>query len=549
MVDLCMRFVLLTFVMLLCSSAVIAQPWAGRTMAWHRSGARPFTTPGPTVLVDTLGADPTGSRPSDAAVAAALDQVRDGGTVVFGAGSYLLRTPVVVPSGTTIRGAGADGTTIRMSVGAGIDPIRIQGSMLRMIVPLNTPSARGDSVLVTPFGAEGGELMLRLTMQDSDLVFSDWARGSVGQLLEVRSRRGDSLMLNTPLRLAVDTARQPYLAFIRPAERIMLRCFTIEQMDSSTQQVDNISISHARDIVIDGVRSRKTNFGHIVFESSMHCTVTRCDLAESYGYGGGGRGYGVVLQFTSGDIRVEDNVFRTLRHSMLLQAGANGNVLAYNASDAPYWESFPSDAAGDLVLHGNWVFANLAEGNDVAHVVIDNSHGANGHHNAFLRNRAREYGLFMGASPYADSTMILGNEITSSSIIKGLFLTGGKGLRSVGNYVKSRLTPAADTTRVPASFIYRRKPAMYEGRSWPPHGSALVSERDTIPARRRQLAGINTCPCSDAGFTSVPHESATDTPPVATYSIDLRGRMLDPDAGVKPIVTCRIGNIEYRLVP
>lgn len=539
--------------MLLCfvvCQQALAQPWAGRTMAWHRSGARPFTTPGPTVLVDTLGADPTGARTSDAAVAAALDQVREGGTVVFGPGTYLLRQPIAVPSGTTIRGAGADATTLRMGVGTGVDPIRIQGSMLRMIAPLNTPSARGDSVLVTPFGAEGGELMLRLTMQDSDLVFSDWARGSVGQLLEVRSRRGDSLLLRTPLRLDVDTARQPYLAFIRPAEGIMLRCFTIEQMDSSTQEVDNISISHARDIVIDGVRSRKTNFGHIVFESSMHCTVTRCDLAESYGYGGGGRGYGVVLQFTSGDIRIEDNVFRTLRHSVLLQAGANGNAIAYNASDAPYWESFPADAAGDVVLHGNWVFANLAEGNDVAHIVIDNSHGANGHHNAFLRNRAREYGLFMGASPYADSTMILGNEITNTGIIKGLFTIGGKGVLSVGNYVKGRRTPAADSTPVPTSFIYGRMPALYDGRRWPPHGSALVAERDTIPARRRQLAGANTCPCSDAGFTTVLQDNATDMPPEATYSVDLRGRLLAaPDAAVPAIVTRRIGSIEYRLVP
>ena len=545
-----MRFVLLTLGILLSSISTLAQPWVGRTMAWHRSGARPFTTSGPTVLVDTLGADPTGSLTSDAAVAAALDHVREGGTVVFGAGTYLLRQPIVVPSGTTIRGAGADATTLRMGVGTNSHPIRIQGSMLRMIAPITAPALRGDSVLVSPLGGDGQGFMLRLTMNDSDLVYSDWARGSVGQLLEVRSRRGDALVLNTPLRLDVDTARRPYLAFLRPAERIMLRCFTIEQMDSSAQQIENISISHARDVVIDGVRSRKTNFGHIVFESSMHCTVTRCDLAESYGYGGGGRGYGVVLQFTSGDIRVEDNVFRTLRHSMLLQAGANGNVLAYNASDAPYWESFPSDAAGDLVLHGNWVFANLAEGNDVAHVVIDNSHGANGYHNAFLRNRAREYGFFMGSSPYADSTMILGNEITSSSIIKGLFLTGGKGLLSVGNHVKGRLTPASDTTRVPASFIYGRMPALYDGRIWPPHGAAMASQRDTIPARRRQLAGINTCPCADAGFTSVHGTDTRDHDrPATVLTIDLRGRMVRPNTLRQPISTRRNGDVEYHLVP
>ncbi|MBK6996924.1 MAG: hypothetical protein IPH31_19135 [Lewinellaceae bacterium] len=38
---------------------------------------------------------------------------------------------------------------------------------------------------------------------------------------------------------------------------------------------------------------------------------------------------------------------------MLLQSGSNGNVLGYNFSTDPYWEEFPNDAAGDIVLHGN----------------------------------------------------------------------------------------------------------------------------------------------------------------------------------------------------
>jgi hypothetical protein len=487
--------------------------------------------------------------PSDAAIAAALDSVqRRGGTVIFGSGTYLVRQPITIPSFTTVQGAGADATTLVLDVGSNRDPISIRGSALRMIAPITAPFQRGDSMIVAGMVPADTNLMVRVVMQDEDLVESDWARGSVGQLLEVRDRRGDTLVLAAPLRFGADLQRSPYLVIIRPAQQIRLRCLTLEQRDSSAQQVDNISVSHARDVVIDGVRSRKTNFAHVTFEASMHCTVARCDFAESFGYGGGGRGYGVVLQFTSGDIRVEDNVFSTLRHSMLLQAGANGNVLSYNASAAPYWEQFPNDAAGDVVLHGNWVFGNLAEGNDVAHIVIDNSHGANGHFNAFLRNRAREYGFFMGASPYADSTMILGNEITNTGIIKGLFITGGSGLLSVGNEVKGRRTPASDTTQVPTSFVYGVVPERYSGLRWPPHGTP--STRDTIPARRRQLAGTETCPCTTEAFTHVSeHEGEEQLPAVLhTVDVDVVGRPAIPSLNPTVIGTYRHGTTLYRLV-
>jgi hypothetical protein len=95
--------------------------------------------------------------------------------------------------------------------------------------------------------------------------------------------------------------------------------------------------------------------------------------------GGGGKGYGIMVQNTSGDCLIENNIFRHLRHSMILQAGSNGNVFGYNYSIDPYWTevSLPSNAAGDIVLHGNYVYANLFEGNLGQQIVIDDSHGIN----------------------------------------------------------------------------------------------------------------------------------------------------------------------------
>jgi hypothetical protein len=525
-----MKLLTLISTLTLCLSPLLSQQWQGRTMQWMRSGSRVFSSPELRIYLDSLGADPTGAMPSDDAMTQALAIAQgEGATIVLGAGTYMFRRTVMIPSNTTIQGQGANATTLMFNDIGETDCIRIQGGMTRALYPLVQPLKRGDSLLYFDGGVMEPGALLRIVMNDSDYVYSDWARGSVGQVVEVRSSIGQATMLDTPLRLDVAMARNPRCIRLIPAEKIRVRCLAIERTDSTAQQTANIRIQYARDVVIDGVRSRNTNFGHIVIEASARVTVTRCDIAESFGYGGGGRGYGVVCQFTASDCRIEDNIFSDLRHSMLLQAGANGNVFAYNSSVNARWTEFPNDAAGDVVFHGNWVFGNLVEGNDVCHIVVDNSHGANGWFNTVLRNRSREYGLFMGASPYADSTTIMGNEITNAGLFKGLFITGGAGLVNIGNIVKGKLTPPQLSIVPPASFLYSSRPSSYQGTIWPPHGAADPSQRDTIPARMRMLVSKQTCPC-EADIPTTVAERGPSTPnfdgvnQVLVY--DVQGRLV-----------------------
>lgn len=536
-----MRFVV---ALVLLSTSITAQPWRVYTTQWNRAGARPFVQPTMVVDIDTLGADPTGVTPSDAAFQRALTLLSGGGTLRLGNGSYLLRSQLALPSRITLQGRGALATRIITDVPNDAHPIIIHGGVPRMAMQINAPLRRGDAFITgASFRPERGT-MLRIVPDDSSLMYSDWARGSSGQIIEVDDVRGDTIVLTQPLRMSVDTSRKAYLTQITPAEQVRIRCVSIEQRDSSAQQVSNIHVAYARDVVIDGVLSRKTNFAHITMEYAMHCTVTRCDFAESYGYGGGGRGYGVVLQFATGDCRIVDNVFSTLRHSMLLQAGANGNALCYNASQNPRWTEFPNDAAGDVVFHGNWVYANLVEGNSVAHIVLDNSHGANGWHNMILRNHAREYGLFMNSSPWSDSTCIMGNVISNTSIIKGMFTVGGMGLLSIGNRVKGRLTPANDTTIVPRTFAYTSLPEYFL--------------REPIPARVRQTEGGTTCPCVDDLPTTVDDDAGTTQAVLRVQIYDLGGQLLwmgSPWEIPEPLATRyhkvqRLHNgIEIRVIP
>ena len=106
---------------------------------------------------------------------------------------------------------------------------------------------------------------------------------------------------------------------------------------------------------------------------------------------------------------------------MLLQAGTNGNIYSYNYSLQQKRTEIPSDAAGDIVLHGNYPYANLFEGNIAQNVGGDASHGRNGPANVFFRNRAMHYGIAF-TSGSGDSSIVMYNEVTAtgnSSIFPG----------------------------------------------------------------------------------------------------------------------------------
>ncbi|MCB0642162.1 MAG: T9SS type A sorting domain-containing protein, partial [Phaeodactylibacter sp.] len=141
-----------------------------------------------------------------------------------------------------------------------------------------------------------------------------------------------------------------------------------------------------------------------------------------------------------GECLIENNVFKRLRHSMILQAGANGNVFSYNYSTDPYWTEvgLPPNSAGDIVLHGNFPYSNLFEGNIAQNIVLDDSHGEQGPYNTFFRNRAEGFGILMSAVVPTDKQNFIGNEVTGGL---GLFYLSGDNHFSYGNNVLGQILP------------------------------------------------------------------------------------------------------------
>ncbi|MEI6085763.1 MAG: hypothetical protein WCS70_15875 [Verrucomicrobiota bacterium] len=268
-------------------------------------------------------------------------------------------------------------------------------------------------------------------------------------------------------------------------------------MTGTDKQRDNIYtiyLNYAARCWIRGVEGFNTFGGRIAMDSSTQCEVTGSYFHHAWDYDGAGSGYGVRLQYKTGECKIENNIFQHLRHSMLAQLGVNGNVFGYNYSREPLRTEFPSQVSSDITIHGNYPYANLFEGNIVQHIWIDNSHGANSPLNTFFRNRAEAYG-FNVTDAAASNQNVVGNELLGRYMP---FLGNGYSLIGknfeFGNNSKARgLQPPGTSNLTDASYYLTNTPAFWTiTNAWPTIGSPHSLEpAKEIPAQVRYLAGSN----------------------------------------------------------
>jgi len=289
--------------------------------------------------------------------------------------------------------------------------------------------------------------------------------------------------------------------------------------NTSRNNIHTVQFNNAADCWMRGVQSRMAFGSHVAIDYSTRVEITGCYFDDAHEFDGGGSGYGLRFQFRSGECLIQDNIFRRLRHSILLQAGPNGNVVAYNYSREGNSDSHPGYAS-DLCLHGNYPYGNLFEGNIVGHIWLDNSHdGANGPLNTFFRNRAEIAGYNM-TDARAHRQNVIGNELYRGGFLAQLAAGNGYRFQGTGHFTyannstASGLQPAGTGNLTDISYYLNDNPSVPPVMpSWwniadtlpvigPPN---TFSATKNIPARARWFAG---------GALTVPAEV-----PVASTSI------------------------------
>lgn len=488
--------------LLICVSGFSQTLPLSRSVDWTLAGLRDTTTNGFIEIdMQAQGVVGNGTTPNDSIVENVLLSIINSGAILnFPSGNFLFNNTINIPTNIIIRGEGAEVTSFTMDLGGTGHSFRIQGQAINSDTTsiINFSAKDSDFIIVSDPNSFSIGDWIQIIQDDSDLVTSSWAVNTVGQIVKVKTISNNKIVLESPLRMDYDTIRSPYILKVIPAENVGIECLKIHRIDNTApQQSSNIFFSYAVNCWVSGIESENCTFSHIQTNRSSNLHFSKSYFHHGFEYGGGGRAYGVMLQATSNECLVENNIFEHLRHSMIVQSGANGNVFSYNYSYDPYWESIPNNSAGDLVLHGNFVYANLFEQNICQNIVIDNSHGPNGPYNTMFRNRAEGYGIFF-SSNNSPNQNFLGNEIPNTSFPYSIvnYTILGTGHFIHGNNNKGTIHPAGTSTLMDSSYAYIQKEDFIPTAQWAGIGTPNSIGSSSIPAYDRYNTGTifsNAC--------------------------------------------------------
>lgn len=481
---------------LVCSNIIVLKnvysqllPYERKT-DWSKAGIDTINFEPIDINIIDYGGDSTGNNINTNALDSAINAILllGGGTIYFPPGIYLFNSTQIIPSGIKIKGAGIDKTIFLFNNQGNGDCFSVVGNSINAPDTIISGYIKDSQVLkVNDASIYQAHQYIKIIENDDGRIFSSWASNSIGQIVMIDSVNllNNEIYIHQPLRQTYSINLFPRIYKMYPATNVGFECFTIKRIDQSNYQTSNFTFYNAANCYVFGIKSELANFSHINIEQSSNIQVSNSYFKEAHNYGSGGMGYGIMIQSTSGACLIENNQFEHLRHSIILQSSANGNVISYNYSKDPYWTGtiLPSNAAGDIVLHGNYPYMNLFEGNICQNIVIDNSHGVNGPYNTFFRNRAELYGIFMNNNPASDKQNFIANEITNPLL--GLYSLQGNGHFEYGNNRNGTILPSGTDTLSLKSFYLSSIPLFWDSIFvWPSIGIDNVLNLHTIPAFR-----------------------------------------------------------------
>ncbi len=521
-----------------------------------------------TKVCATVDAARYGDGVTDAAgaIQSAIDACPPGQVVYLPAGTYLIARTLSVDKGIVLRGAGrgTDGTRIRAKGSGATGAIWIWARWPTygpaVDVTANIPKGSTSVPVASAAGFEAGDVVQIDQLDDADYVHHGGCRWfkrpdygpsstgprSQGQTVEVVGKRGNVLLIGTPIHLGYRRSRSPQV--FKPTSPIVKWAGVEDLYVTGTVggqpmiYMLNAAFCWVKNVETDG--STATGNGltgsHVAIERSYRCVVRDGYHHDASVVVQGGGAYGIRIVAHTSDSLVENNVIRNLNKPLVTQASGGGNVVGYNFVDDawtvvdPRMQETTIDAG-----HGSFSFMELFEGNMAAQLATDLVWGNSGWM-TFFRNYAssqqsrteehERYGIaaiaFEGKAHYMN---VVGNVLGAQG--KGLAFEnlrapdanavyrigaradGGDGTGDIhrfedptlpgstaytllrhGNfdYVTGTVgwSPAIAERALPDSLYLARKPAFFGEHQWPwvdPLGTTKVR---VLPAKARFDAGM-----------------------------------------------------------
>jgi len=337
----------------------------------------------------------------------------------------------------------------------------------------------------------------------------------IGQVVRVKQVNGSTITFDDKLRLNYNTLT-PKVAKMHAISNVGFENFKVSNQGptGSANFSSNFNFGCSTDCWLIGIESQGSGLAHIVIESSANIEINGSYFHESQYYGDGGHGYGVLIGGHTSSCLVENNIFSTLRHAMIVAGGANGNVFGYNYSRDVYssWEP-------DISIHGHFPFANLFEGNSADFAQADLVWGVNGPYNVFFRNAlnrmptvmcwgidSKEGGIRIDhQSGFRQHFYLLGNAVRDVDCVfnnhkNALYFDWSDLDLEGGNTGLDQVTDGSFNNGERTSYYKGSRPAFIStSYTWPPLGCKFSGNTPsrTIPAKDRWNAGgVITVPSS-----------------------------------------------------
>ena len=438
------------------------------------------------------------------------------GYVFFPAGNYLIEGPIVLEDSCILKGAGSDLSTLIFDMGeTSTNCISISRSQTSDFVAITGGYNKGNNLItvsdINSFSI-GDYVEIRQENGDWDIVPIAWADYSVGQVTRIIAIVGNKLLLESDLRIDYSEDLNPEIRTIVPISNAGIQCIKIKRIDQPMEGGGaNIYTNMAANCIVRGVESDSSVGAHISINTSLNILVDGCYIHDAFIYDGVSmHGYGVAISHHSSECLITNNIFKHLRHAMMIKTGANGNVFSYNYSIEPFRTEPIPDASGDISFHGHYAFSNLFEGNIAQNIVIDHYWGPSGPYNTIFRNRAELYGIIMTANEILETNNqnFVGSEVTDFTFLHGLYVITGEDQFEYGNNIKGDIIPAGTNTLSDSSYYLSEVPYFWNDNiEWPSLGIPNELGSGTIPANLRYGFGGTLTICPDSVITAINQES------------------------------------------
>jgi hypothetical protein len=354
----------------------------------------------------------------------------------------------------------------------------------------NSDIVKGTSQLEVPSASlfQIGDFAEIQQDNDPEIMYTNpewnqsWAKNSVGQLFEIAGISGNTLKLKTSTHLNFQKRLNIKIRPQKLVKNVGFEDFYIVKKQAGGNTFD---FRNAAYCWIQNIESDHTRKSHVSFDTSIGCVVRDSYFHHSFDYGGGGSGYGIACSNHATDNLIENNIFNHLRHAMLVQMGANGNVYGYNYSINNVQGTGETNLNSgwippDISIHGHYSFMNLFEGNDVQEIGIGDYWGPSGPGNTYFRNRVTGEGIFFYDHSHFQNlignltTLIKNEQNTSENILEH------------GNVINSTVSwnSSIPDRNLPGSLYLRTKPAFLDDKNWPAFGPDILISRK-LPAQVR----------------------------------------------------------------